>query len=109
MNPMVPTGHTLDGFPRGSQAEVVLPDGRRVLLIHGSSGVCAVQAQCSHMGKPLMGGLVRGDTLHCPHHAAKFDLRSGRSLAPLPTSQGLKTWTVHIEAGRILLEAATSE
>lgn len=42
----------------------------------------AVSRTCSHAAQPLDGGRVRGSSIVCPHHGARFDLKSGRVLGP---------------------------
>lgn len=57
--------------------------GRAVLVARGQDGQYrAVAAQCSHAAMSLDGGRVRGSSIVCPHHGARFDLASGRVLGP---------------------------
>lgn len=54
-----------------------------LIVARGQDGIYyAVQRTCSHMQLPLDGGRVRGASIVCPHHGARFDLKSGRVLAP---------------------------
>lgn len=45
-------------------------------------GYHAVARMCSHMTLPMDGGRVRAASIVCPHHGARFDLRTGRVLGP---------------------------
>ena len=56
--------------------------GHRLLLCRTAQGFFAVSPVCSHTGQPLEGGRMRGGHLICPHHGARFDLRTGRSSQP---------------------------
>jgi nitrite reductase (NADH) small subunit len=52
--------------------------GRRIAIFHTRAGeVYATQADCPHKGGPLADGLVGGNTVICPLHVWKFDLKSG--------------------------------
>jgi len=55
-------------------------EGRKIAVFHTRAGqVYAVDAVCPHRGGPLADGLVGGDTVICPLHGWKFDLRSGET------------------------------
>lgn len=54
-----------------------------VIVARGQDGqYYAVERRCSHAALDLDGGRVRGASLVCPHHGARFDLRTGRVLGP---------------------------
>jgi nitrite reductase/ring-hydroxylating ferredoxin subunit len=40
----------------------------------------AVDPICPHQGSSLVGGKLRGKTISCPLHGARFDLNTGRAL-----------------------------
>lgn len=62
-----------DGQLRGVQV-----GGERVVVARCDDGtVCAIAATCSHLGGPLDEGSREGDTVVCPWHGTRFDLRSG--------------------------------
>jgi nitrite reductase (NADH) small subunit len=55
--------------------------GIPLAIFHSRTGeVFATQASCPHRNGPLADGLVGGNTLVCPLHGWKFDLRSGEPL-----------------------------
>lgn len=89
----------VDELPRGEQREVEAA-GHRILLCHTGEGIFAVQAQCSHARKPLVGGKVKGCVINCPHHGARFDLRDG-AVRGAPAVLALKTWPVEVSGDRI--------
>ena len=67
-----------------------------VLVCRTEGGVFAVENRCSHYESALFGGALSGETIRCPVHGAKFDLRTGESL----TNKGLhpvRTFAVTIE------------
>jgi nitrite reductase/ring-hydroxylating ferredoxin subunit/uncharacterized membrane protein len=52
--------------------------GDRVVVARcGDGTVCAIAATCNHWGAPLDEGDRDGDTVVCPWHGSRFDLRSG--------------------------------
>ena len=58
-------------------------DGTGVIVARGQDGVYyAVQRACSHMTLPMDGGRVRNASIVCPHHGARFDLKTGSVLGP---------------------------
>jgi nitrite reductase/ring-hydroxylating ferredoxin subunit/uncharacterized membrane protein len=62
-----------DGRLRGVEV-----GGERVVVARCDDGtVCAIAAICSHLGGPLDKGDREDDTVVCPWHGSRFDLRSG--------------------------------
>ena len=63
----VPAGGMLAGHV-GEEAVVIARVGDNFF---------AIGATCSHYNGPLAEGLIVAETLRCPWHHARFDLRSG--------------------------------
>jgi nitrite reductase/ring-hydroxylating ferredoxin subunit len=62
----------------GEEMRRVEVDRVPVLVARSRAGdVCAIAATCSHLGGPLDEGERAGDTVICPWHASRFDLRTG--------------------------------
>jgi 3-phenylpropionate/trans-cinnamate dioxygenase ferredoxin component len=73
----------------------------RLLIVRDGGGAWfAVAPECSHANLPLAGGRVRGSAILCPHHGARFDLRSGRALGP-PAWTGIASWPAREADGRV--------
>lgn len=82
-----------------------LPDKRAVVrsaqevsvaLCRVGDVVYGFEPRCSHALKPLDGARVRGESLMCPHHGARFDLATGKHLAA-PAVRGIRAYEIRIE------------
>jgi nitrite reductase/ring-hydroxylating ferredoxin subunit/uncharacterized membrane protein len=63
---------------QGDELHSVEVDGVPVLLARSQTGeVCALASTCTHLGGPLAEGSRQGDTVTCPWHGSRFDLRTG--------------------------------
>ncbi|KTT63949.1 hypothetical protein NS383_17695 [Pseudomonas oryzihabitans] len=96
-----------DALEEGASLVVEL-DGQSILLCQARQSVYAVENRCPHQGKPMDGALVRKGQVICPHHGARFDLRTGEALGP-HTRCPLRTFKVHLIASDVLVECDTPE
>jgi len=76
--------------------------GRKLLLVRIGDSVSAYEDRCAHLGLPLSGGRLEGNSLFCPAHEWEYDARTGRGLNPL--SACLKSFPVTIDREEILVE-----
>jgi nitrite reductase/ring-hydroxylating ferredoxin subunit len=77
--------------------------GRELLLARAQDGhYHAVAPVCSHASLPLDGGRVRGASIICPHHGARFCLKTGRALGP-PAHEGITAWPTRVEGDEVLV------
>ncbi len=75
--------------------------GQQVLLACAADGTLhALGPLCSHAMLGLAGGRVRGQSLVCPHHGARFCLRTGRALGP-PAFAPVPAFPARIRLGRV--------
>lgn len=78
-------------------------NGEEVLLIKKGNEVYAVSNICTHQEKELLGGTIEGDSIVCPHHGARFDLKTGKPLSIIALSE-LKTYKVTLKEKEVFLE-----
>ncbi len=56
-------------------------EGDAVILVRQGDQVFAVAGTCTHYSGPLAEGLLVGNTIRCPWHHARFDIRTGEAEA----------------------------
>lgn len=66
--------------------------------------VYAIGDLCPHqIGIRLSGGTVEGDSVVCPMHHSRFDIRTGRVLGP-PSRESVFRYEVKVEDGVVYVE-----
>ena len=83
-----------------SGTKVVIVEGKRILLCRSAAGIHAMDETCPHQAMSLEGGRVRGTSIICPHHGARFNLEDGRSMSPV-TTKSLVQYPVHEADGHL--------
>lgn len=81
---------------------VSLGGGRECVVFESDGEFFAVTPWCSHERSSLVDGEVYGGQVECPHHGARFDLRTGQPLT-LPAVRPIARYDVKIEGDRILV------
>ena len=93
-----------DGYAPVTPADLALGETRcleQLIVARGQDGqYYAVQRQCSHAALALDGGRVRGASIVCPHHGARFDLKSGRVLGP-PAWSPIAAYPTRVKDGMV--------
>ncbi|MEM7570602.1 MAG: Rieske 2Fe-2S domain-containing protein [Pseudomonadota bacterium] len=82
--------------------------GERVALCRVAEQVYGFEGRCSHALKSLEGARVRGATLMCPHHGARFDLQTGKHCTA-PAVKGIKTYQTEVEGGTVYVIPASHD
>ena len=77
---------------------------RLVVLIHAAGHFYALDDICTHDGGPLSEGPIdpAGQTIACPRHGAKFDIRTGAAVT-MPATKPTRSHEVKIEGGQIFV------
>tara|TARA_B100001964_G_C13645680_1_gene342499 strand:+ start:88 stop:402 length:315 start_codon:yes stop_codon:yes gene_type:complete len=78
-------------------------DGFSLLLYRDEdSRFFSIKNCCTHDNATLYGGIVENDTITCPKHGAKFDLKTGDALT-MPATVGVETFPVKVEGKDIFV------
>ena len=78
-------------------------DDRLIVLIHAGGTFYAIDDVCTHDGGPLGEGELDGNTIACPRHGAKFDIRDGRALT-MPATKPTVVHEVRVTAGEVFVQ-----
>ncbi|MAM61328.1 Rieske (2Fe-2S) protein [Maritimibacter sp. UBA3975] len=75
---------------------------QEVMLARDPQGeIVAFSGFCTHSFGKLEGGDVEGGEITCPHHGARFDIRTGKAKSACPN---LPKFDVKIEGRRVLVK-----
>ncbi len=75
-----------------------------VVVVRAKGKLYACGNKCTHYGRAMSKGIVVGTSLICHAHAARFDLASGKRLAP-PGLGDLPSYDVKTDNGEVLVRA----
>lgn len=95
-----------DDLAEGQLKEVqVGPDQKNdiVLVCKVDGEIYALSPKCTHLGAPLLRGVIFGDRLYCPYHLASFSIKDGYHDMG-PTYRALPTYKVEVRNGKIFVQ-----
>jgi 3-phenylpropionate/trans-cinnamate dioxygenase ferredoxin subunit len=75
----------------------------RIGLCRVGDTIHAFENICPHAFALLSDGFVEGDEIECPLHAARFEIATGRCVAP-PADRDLVTYPVKVEGEEVFVE-----
>ena len=78
-------------------------DGVSVAVANLDGRFYAIDNLCTHDGGPLGEGKLAGDTVECPRHGARFDVKTG-AVRALPAVRPVRTYPVTVEGEEIYVE-----
>lgn len=93
---------TLDDLPDPGRLLVEVEDHLVVVIRAGGSVYC-LDDVCTHDGGPLADGELEKETLACPRHGAKFDIRTGAPLS-MPATEPTRVHKAKIEGDTIFVQ-----
>jgi 3-phenylpropionate/trans-cinnamate dioxygenase ferredoxin component len=88
------------GDVRPGRARAVAAAGEHLLLCNVDGELYAIADLCTHDRGPLGEGRLRGATIECPRHGARFDVRDGSVVSP-PAVRDLATYPLRIVDGKV--------
>jgi 3-phenylpropionate/trans-cinnamate dioxygenase ferredoxin subunit len=77
---------------------------RLVVLIHAAGHYYALDDICTHDGGPLSEGPIdpEAQTIACPRHGAKFDIKTGAALT-MPATRPTRSHEVKVEGDQVFV------
>lgn len=85
------------------KTKLVFVKGEKIALYNVDGTYYATDDMCTHAEASLSEGLLEGETIECPRHGSKFNLKTGRPLT-LPAIKPVKTYPVKVEGSDIKIE-----
>ena len=75
----------------------------KIVICNTGEGFYAVIDECSHETLPLNQAKLKGNIIICPHHGARYDVRTGEVTHP-PAIVPVQTYEVKVENGEIFVK-----
>ncbi|MCG6156117.1 iron-sulfur cluster assembly protein [Rubinisphaera margarita] len=97
----------VDDFAGTDRVSVIIDD-LPALIVQLEGEYFAIEDVCTHDGQPLTDGAIIENSIECPRHGARFDLKSGAPLC-MPATQPVQTFEVDIREGVIFARPSTGE
>ena len=82
------------------EAKGVEVAGKEIALFNLEGSFYAIDDTCTHRGGPLGEGILEGDTVECPWHQGRFNIKTGEVL-DAPPSDPVPTYQVQVEGDDI--------
>lgn len=60
--------------------KIVAAGGKEILLSNVDGAYYAITNKCTHLGGSLGKGVLEGNTVTCPRHGARFDVKTGKAV-----------------------------
>ena len=89
--------------PEG-QVRVFTAGNHSIALCNVGGTFYAVDNLCTHDNGPLGEGRLSGETVECPRHGARFDVKTG-AVRALPAVRPIKTYSVQVQDGEVMVDA----
>ena len=90
---------SVEDLPKDDVTNVTV-GGRDIAIYTVGEAVYATDNLCTHGNARLCDGFLDGDTIECPLHQGRFNVRDGRPLCE-PVAVPLRTYSVKLEGRRV--------
>ncbi|MBS3104675.1 non-heme iron oxygenase ferredoxin subunit [Candidatus Woesearchaeota archaeon] len=81
--------------------KVVNVNGIEVALFNVDGEFFAISNTCLHRGGPLGEGMLEGDTVACPWHGWRFNVKTG--VSPVVPTAKVQTYQVKVEGNDVMI------
>ncbi len=81
----------------------VKPSNQRILIVNLSGKLYAIGDVCTHQGCVLSNGTLNGETVECPCHGSKFNVKTGSKVRG-PATNPEPTFETKTEGNRIFVK-----
>ncbi len=85
-----------------NQTIAVETKGKNILVAKINGEFFAVENKCTHENLALAGGQIYEGQIQCPHHGARFDIKTGKA-TQLPAVMDIKTYEVKIDNNNVMV------
>jgi 3-phenylpropionate/trans-cinnamate dioxygenase ferredoxin subunit len=86
------------------EVRVFQVEGHSVCLANlDGANFYAIDNLCTHDNGPLGEGTLAGETVECPRHGARFDVKTGQVKA-LPAVRPVRTYPVTVEGDAVMVD-----
>ena len=101
--PTTPVFHPvdIDGLKPGEVRQETI-GGKDVAIFNIGGAFFATSDFCTHLRGRMSDGHVEGETVTCPLHFGKFNIRTGQAMNP-PCKAGLPVYPVRLEGGTLMV------
>jgi len=93
---------SLSDFPADSKKKALV-DGEAVFVANVSGRIYAIGDTCTHRRCSLSEGEIEGTVVICPCHAGRFDLTTGKVIAP-PPKKDVSSYEVQLQGSDVLVK-----
>jgi len=77
--------------------------GKTLALFNLGGEFYCIDDACSHEDGPLSEGLIEGEEVECPWHAARFNIKTGAA-TEAPACEGVTTYKVRVSGDDVEVE-----
>ena len=86
-----------------NECRVFNANGTSIALANVNGEFYAVDNLCTHDNGPLGEGRIERNTIECPRHGARFDVKTG-AVRAFPAVRPIKTYPVTLKSDEVLVD-----